>query len=112
MLETQNESWGFWGTMGDMAEAAWGYAFDRVLDATGMDDNDVRAFLDGRPGRHFADDVRNYLFDGMDLRKAIDAAIRRWMGWSFNVKDSHIHGVPVGTPYLIGMVGICGAEVG
>lgn len=112
MLATQNESWGFYGTMGDLAGTAWGYALDRIVAATTMDDGDVRAFLDSRWGRHFADDVHNYLFEGMDLIGAIDAAIRRWMGWSLGALDAYGHGVPVGTPYLTAWVGICGAEAG
>ena len=50
---TQNDAWGFWGTMGDHASVAWPLAVRAVSDATGEDAEVVRAFLDSRFGRHF-----------------------------------------------------------
>jgi hypothetical protein len=44
----------------------------------------VRDFLDSRHGHHFADDVANGVFDGLEMEAAIDAAIERWMGWTID----------------------------
>ena len=79
---TQNEAWGFWGTMNDQAEAAWPIAMTAISDATKQPLDSVRAFLDSRHGRHFADDVLNGLHAGLNLRDAIHAATQRWMGWT------------------------------
>ena len=72
VLGTQNESWGFWGTMrrglGPEVETygghpedieaavnqAWRDAFGVLLDS-GLSPVQAREFLDSRMGRHFAD---------------------------------------------------------
>jgi hypothetical protein len=64
----------------------------------------VRAFLDSRHGRHFADDVRNELDAGRPLAEAIDAATQRWMGWTIGRQTSKDYGIPKGLPYLTGFV--------
>lgn len=51
---TKNESWGFWGTMNEQANAAWPLAVGAVSDATGQSLESVRIFLDGRHGRHLS----------------------------------------------------------
>ena len=56
---TQNEAWGFFGTMNENAEAAWPTAMTAISDATNQPLESVRLFLDSRHGRHFADDVLN-----------------------------------------------------
>ena len=71
---TQNEDWGFWGTMNEHASAAWPLAVSAVAEATGEDGDTVRAFLDSRYGRHFADEVQSGLFVGQALPEAIKAA--------------------------------------
>ncbi len=71
---TQNEAWGFWGTMNEYAEAAWPMAMTAISDATGQPLESVRTFLDSRHGRHFADDVHNGLFAGANLKDAIEQA--------------------------------------
>ena len=43
---TQNEDWGFWGTMNNRAEAAWPIAMTTISDATNQPLDSVRAFLD------------------------------------------------------------------
>ena len=48
---------GFWGTMQEHAPAAWAIALPTIASATGCEPEQVRAFLDSRHGRHFADDV-------------------------------------------------------
>jgi hypothetical protein len=105
---TRNEAWGFYGTMEEHAKKAWPLAARRIAKATGMDPNAVRAFLDSRHGRHFADDVLNGLYDNLSLTKALDAAVDRWMGWTISKQTSKEHGIPKGLPYLTGFVGHCG----
>jgi hypothetical protein len=51
-----------------------------ISEMTGCTDEAIRDFLDSRHGRHFADDVANGLFEGLDLEAAIDATGERWMG--------------------------------
>ena len=105
---TQNESWGFWGTMNVQAGAAWPLAMAAVSDATGQSLESVRIFLDSRYGRHFADDVLNQLHAGNGLAGAINAATQRWMGWKIGRLTNREHGIPRGLPYLTGFVIHCG----
>ena len=105
---TQNEGWGFWGTIGGHACIAWPLAMTAVADATGADLDTVRSFLDSRFGRHFADDVHNGLFDGKCLKDAIDATTTKWMGWTIGRQTSRDYGIPSGLPYLKGYVIHCG----
>lgn len=101
---TQNESWGFWGTLEQHAADAWPLAMTQIAQATGEDLETVRDFLDSRLGRHFADDVRNELDAGRALADAIDAATQRWMGWTIGRQTSKDYGIPKGLPYLTGFV--------
>jgi hypothetical protein len=101
---TTNESWGFWGTMNEKAKAAWPLAMTAVADATQCDPEQVRAFLDSRHGRHFADDVNNALFLGANLQDAVKQATQRWMTWSISRQTSKDCGIPKGLPYLTGFV--------
>jgi hypothetical protein len=106
ILPTNNTEWGFWGTIRhhtDSAEA-WPLAMQAIGTATGCPDWAVRDFLDSRDGRHFADDVANGLFAGLNLKAAIDAAVDRWMGWTISRRTEREHGIPRGLPYLIGFV--------
>ena len=105
---TQNEAWGFWGTMNEHAAAAWPMAMAAIADATGEDLENIRAFLDSRFGRHFADEVHNGLFDGKSMKDAIDAATTKWMGWTIGRQTSKDYGIPRGLPYLTGYVIHCG----
>ena len=83
-LPTRNTDWGFCGTIGHHADAkvAWPLAKNAIATATGCPDTAVRDFLDSRHGRHFADDVANGLVDGLAIAPAIDATVKRWMGWT------------------------------
>lgn len=105
---TRNEAWGFWGTMTDKAAAAWPQAMIAISGATGEPLKTVRAFLDSRHGRHFADSVLNQMHAGRILADAIDAATREWMGWSVGRRTSKDYGIPRGLPYLTGFVIHCG----
>ena len=104
---TQNEAWGFWGTMNEQANAAWSLAMNAVSDATGQPLDSVRTFLDSRHGRHFADDVLNQLHAGRPLADAINAATQQWMGWKIGRQTSKDYGIPRGLPYLTGFVIHC-----
>ena len=106
-LATQNESWGFWGTMNEHATAAWPIASTAIAAATGCEPEQVRAFLDSRHGRHFADEVQNGLYRGQPLADAINAATRQWMGWTIGRQTSKEYGIPRGLPYLTGFVIHC-----
>ena len=101
---TQNEAWGFYGAMQEQASNAWPQACTAISDATGQSLESVRAFLDSRFGRHFADDVLNALDEGMTLQDAIHAATGRWMGWTIGRQTSKQYGIPQGMPYLTGFV--------
>ena len=104
---TQNEAWGFWGTMNEYAEAAWPMAMTAISDATGQPLESVRTFLDSRHGRHFADDVLNEVHAGANLKDAIRAATQRWMDWTIGRQTSKQYGIPKGLPYLTGFVIHC-----
>ena len=104
---TQNECWGFWGSMNENASAAWPIAMSAISDATCQPLESVRTFLDSRHGRHFADDVLNQLFTGNGVEQAIRAAVARWMGWTIGSQTSKDYGIPRGLPYLTGFVIHC-----
>ena len=104
---TQNDAWGFYGTMNEQADAAWPLAMTAISDATCQPLESVRAFLDSRHGRHFADDVHNGLFAGATLSDAIEQATQRWMGWTIGRSSSKEYGIPKGLPYLTGFVIHC-----
>jgi len=104
---TQNEAWGFWGTMNDQAQTAWPIAMISISDATYQPLESVRTFLDSRHGRHFADDVLNELHAGANLKDSIHAATQRWMGWTIGRQTSKQYGIPKGLPYLTGFVIHC-----
>lgn len=111
---TGNQAWGFWGTMNDHAQAAWPIAMAAITKATQEPLDSVRAFLDSRHGRQFADDVQSGLLRGQGLAEAIDAATRQWMGWTIGRQTSRDYGIPSGMPYLTGFVihcAICADEV-
>jgi hypothetical protein len=64
----------------------------------------VRAFLDSKSGRYFADDVANYLALGNQLEQAIINAVARWETWTITPRIALSYGIPAGLPYLTGMV--------
>ncbi|RMX18053.1 hypothetical protein EBQ34_03045 [Vandammella animalimorsus] len=104
---TQNEGWGFWGTMGGYASAAWPLAMNAIADATGQDLDSIRVFLDSRYGRHFADEVHNAAYTGQPLQQAITTATQKWMAFSTDRRSYKDLGIPAGLPYLTGLVVHC-----
>ena len=107
MPATSNPDWGFFGGLRDQAEVAWPIAMTAISDATYQPLESVRAFLDSRHGRHFADDVLNELHAGAKLQEAIHAATQRWMGWTIGRLTSKQYGILKGLPYLTGFVIHC-----
>ncbi|WP_201786975.1 hypothetical protein [Acidihalobacter prosperus] len=106
-IATKNESWGFWGTLKEHAATAWPIALTAISDATAQPLESVRAFLDSRHGRHFADDVQNELYEGKNLADAINATTQRWMGWTIGRQISKQYDIPRGLPCLTGFVIHC-----
>jgi hypothetical protein len=103
---TENEAWGFWGTIRHHAdpEQAWPIAIKVVTVSTCCAPAAARAFLDSRMGRHFADDVANGLARGLTLDHAIAGSASRWMGWSIGRRTARETGAPRGLPYLTAFV--------
>lgn len=103
---SENLAWGFYGTLVHHADsdATWTLAMTAIADATGSTPDEVRAFLDSRHGRHFADDVVNALLEPQPLADAIDAATTKWMAWRIGERTARDTGIPKGLPYLSGFV--------
>ena len=113
-LRTNNETWGFYGTVcnadqGFDVDAAWTTAFALIKLATNGSDEGVRDFLDSRLGRHLADEaVGRYHRGEMDLNRnpslmpALVATVSKWNGWTIGNRDAKQHGIPKGLPYLTG----------
>ena len=106
ILPSQNEAWGYSGTIECHASPteSWALAMTAITAATGCANYEVRAFLDSRHGRHFADEVANGLHRGLALVPAIDAAVARWMSWTISRRIAREEGIPHGLPYLTGYV--------
>ena len=102
------EAWGFWGTMHERAAAAWPLAIVTTAETTGESYEAFRAFLDSRPGRHFADEVRNRLHVGNGLDQTVRFATVHWTAWTINRRTSREFDIPCGLPYLLCMVIHCG----
>ena len=99
VLPSNNKAWGFYGTA-ENPENAWPIAFMAIMGATGADKWSVRAFLDSKDGRHFADEIHG----SGDIVAAIDSAIKKWSGWKISKKCSKYTGIPCGLNYLTGFV--------
>lgn len=109
-LKTQNEAYGFYGTISHHAnpDQAWSLAFVAISKATGAEPYEVRAFLDGQAGRHFADSVADGLLFNDNVSRAVNEATRLWMGWKISRRTSREQGIPEGLPYLTGFVHMYG----
>ena len=106
-LNSRNEDYGFYGTMactGQDAAAAWAIAAPLIAAETGCSPEGVRAFLDSRHGRHFADEVANQLVGCRSVEPAIRAAIDTHQVWQISPRTTREHGIPTGLPYLTGWV--------
>ena len=104
---SQNEAWGFFGTITHHTEprAAWALALTIVADATGCSLDEVRAFLDSRDGRHFADEVSAHMTRDVGQNEAaIRAATASWMAYRITRHNSKAMGIPAGLCHLVGQV--------
>ena len=103
---SENQAWGFFGTIAHHADAdaAWPLAMTAIADGTGCALDEVRAFLDSRDGRHFADDAANALLEHKPLADAIAAAATKWTGWTISRATARETGIPQGLPHLTGFV--------
>lgn len=103
---TENEAWGFWGTIGHRADPqrAWPLAVTALAEATGEEPEAVRPFLDSRHGRHFADEVINALHAGQPLEQAIQTVTHAWANRTVGRSTSKTYGIPLGMSYLAGFV--------
>jgi hypothetical protein len=90
--------------MAEHASAAWPIASRATREATDADPHAVRAFLDSRYGRHFADGVNSLMHGGASLQDAIAKTTAEWMGWRITRRTSRETGIPAGLPYLTGLV--------
>lgn len=119
-LPTENEAWGFWGAIWAAFESkpetayAWGYASQHLAYVTGADAEAVRAFLDSRQGRHFADTVLNHYGPGRahTIDQAVNMAASEWKGYRLGDRTRRGHGIPAGLDYLTGFVMLAGIEAG
>jgi hypothetical protein len=82
ILQTQNPTWGFFGTFGrhDDPGAAWALASEAIAKATGCEAKDVRTFLESRQGRLFAEGVIELMSTKKTaLKTAVDDAVAKLM---------------------------------
>ncbi|MCF7995280.1 MAG: hypothetical protein K9L88_10625 [Chromatiaceae bacterium] len=110
MYCTENPDYGFHGTMATIGQDA-AEAFDLAAREIGkvamVDGIDAASWLDTRHGRHFGDDVANFLAAGSELPTAIHQAVGRWLSWNISARSAEHDGLPepaVGLPYLVGHV--------
>ena len=103
---TENPAHGFFGTIRHHADpdTTWALALPAIAAATHSPEAAVRAFLDSRHGRHFADEVVNNLFAGQHLRAAVESTVARWMTWTISRRTQREIGIPRDLPYLTGFV--------
>ena len=90
--------------MGGYASIAWPIAMKQISKITGEPLESVRAFLDSRHGRHFADTVQDAFLRSPDMRQAVALATEKWMSWSVGRTIQRDYGIPKGLPYLTGIV--------
>lgn len=107
-LPTQNEAWGFYGTIShhtQRPDLAYGCASDAIARAAQADPEAVRAFLDSRYGRHFADLVADHIhLNEMTMPVAIEHAVAKWTVQRISHATSRATGIPAGLPWLMGYV--------
>lgn len=106
VLPTENESWGFYGTLSQsMPDTAqmndiWVAAFKAFLEAfPGIDSKVVREFLDSKGGRHFADAIMDDAVakgDPAKVGKAVKAALRGGEGAWVAKELARMAGTPMG----------------
>ena len=108
ILPTENEGYGFYGTVWDHvedADAVWADAMLQIHEATNKSHKAVRAFLDSKYGRKFADTlISNLSAFSVDIDEAISLAIDKWMDHKVGLFESRATGIPKGQPALPGYI--------
>jgi hypothetical protein len=106
LLRSANERRGFFGTIRQHADPhqAWMLAMGAIAKAAGCSAEAVRAFLDSRYGRHFADEVASVMYSERDLAAAIDDVVERWTELRTDTLIEREIGIAQGLPYLTGFV--------
>jgi hypothetical protein len=111
VLPTENESWGFYGTIdsirrerdpdgkGMSVDDAWRVAFGAVMKLfPGIPSKSIREFLDSKDGRHFADLLTFHLdqhpLDARKLEKAVRGAFGSAQGNYYKKALATLAGVP------------------
>lgn len=99
--QTENEAYGFYGTMTHYNDAAyaWPIAMAAVTEVAGCSPDEARAFLDSRYGRHFADQAAG-LMPRRTVSQAIMTTARDWNSRTTTRADERRHGIPAGLPLL------------
>jgi hypothetical protein len=110
---TQNETYGFYGTVRDAdqpADCAWELAVVAISNSTLLPYEAVQCFLDSSFGRHFADEVLGAIqAEDINLHTAITNCVKRWLNYSVSRADRSRFGVPHGVNYLTALVIYCEA---
>jgi len=106
VLPTENESWGFYGTLSQsmpdtvQMNDIWVAAFKAFLEVyPGIDSKVVREFLDSKGGRHFADSIMDSAVakgDPSKVGKAVKAALRGGEGAWVAKELARMAGTPMG----------------
>lgn len=113
-MRTQNENYGFWGTMADNGrrdlEEVWTAAVTELAESTGADLTEARIFLDSVHGRHFADTVDEFLAEGRSAIESVRSAITEWQNYKVSSSARQLLHIPNGVPFLTGLLYLCTAE--
>ncbi len=115
ILPSRNPDHGFFGTLTTCPQRdrrsveVWVLASTLIATAIRANSEDemigIRDFLDGRMGRHFADDVvGNMVGCNIDSETAIKSSIRTWQDWRISRQLERDEGIPAGLPHLTGWV--------
>lgn len=105
MINTNNPSNGFYGTVHGNKNVAWKEAMKQLQNETGLDQQDIATFLDSTCGRHFADQVNDSLAAGNKISYAIADAIMIHQGYSFSREQRKEWNIARNIPtYLHGLI--------
>jgi len=113
MLATENEDWGFYGTIKHDADPdlAWESAFKALKGYMLLDDEVIRHFLDSKQGRHFADNVSNFYVVSGDMETAVKHTVSEWNLWRISQTIEREYSIPSGLPYLEGWLAAAEVEL-
>jgi hypothetical protein len=104
---TQNEGWGFWGTMSanlvstvgisrqEAVGMAWQSAIETLVAELGISPETARGVLDSRLGRHLADQIPSFAATGETIER-----LMRTKGWRRDAVKVAMEYGPVATPAL------------